>query len=287
MKQLNGLLIRNGKENEPHAIESPASVEYTWEGMCKGMRVSIITVSYNSEATIRGTIESVFAQDYSNIEYIIVDGASKDGTMDIVREYGDRIDVVISESDKGIYDAMNKGIRVATGDVVGILNSDDFYADDSAVRQLIECMETAGSDTVYADLAVVDARDTMRVVRYYNSSTFHPERLCYGWMPAHPTFMVKRKLYEAYGGFSLDYRIAADFEMVARLLHTAGVSYTYLPVVVIKMRVGGVSTSGLKGSWVLNKEIVRACRANGIKTSLLRVLLKIPAKLMEYLRRPA
>ncbi len=253
---------------------------------CRAKKISIITVCYNSAATIRDTIESVLTQDYPNIEYIIVDGASKDGTMEIVHEYQDKIDVVISEPDKGIYDAMNKGIRAATGDVVGLLNSDDFYADDSSVRQLIECMEDAGSDTVYADLVTVDARDTMRIVRYYDSSTFHTERLCYGWMPAHPTFMVKRELYATYGGFSLDYRIAADFEMVARLLHTAGASYTYLPVVVIKMRVGGVSSSSLKSSWILNKEIVRACRANGIKTSLPRVLLKVPAKLMEYLRRP-
>ena len=252
----------------------------------RSKKISIITVCFNSSATIRDTIDSVLSQDYPDIEYIIVDGASKDGTIDIVREYGDKIDVVISEPDEGIYDAMNKGIRAATGDVVGLLNSDDFYADESVVRELIECMEQAGSDTVYADLVIVDAKDTERVVRYYDSSTFSPERLRYGWMPAHPTFIVKRKLYETYGGFLLDYRIAADFEMVVRLLHTAGASYTYLPVVVIKMRAGGESTSGLKSSWVLNKEIVRACRANGLKTSLPRVLLKIPSKLMEYIRKP-
>ncbi len=250
------------------------------------LKISVITVCFNSSATIRDTIESVLAQDYPSIEYIIVDGASKDRTMDIVREYGDRIDVVISEPDKGIYDAMNKGIRAATGDVVGLLNSDDFYADESAVRQLIECMDDSGSDTVFADLVIVDAKDTDRVVRYYDSSTFHPGRLRYGWMPAHPTFMVKRELYETHGGFSLDYRIAADFEMVARLLHTAGASYVYLQSVVVKMRAGGASTSGLKSSWLLNKEIIRACSANGIKTSLPRILLKIPAKLMEYIRKP-
>ena len=250
------------------------------------MRISIITACYNSATTIRETVDSVLAQDYPDIEYIIVDGGSSDGTMEIVRGYGDRIDVVISETDQGIYDAMNKGIQVATGDVVGLLNSDDFYVDESSVRQLIERMENAGSDTVFADLVIVDARDTERIVRYYDSSSFHPRRLCYGWMPAHPTFLVKRELYEKFGGFSLDYRIAADFEMVVRLLHTAGASYAYLPVVVIKMRVGGISTSGLKSSWVLNMEIVRACRANGLKTSLPRVLLKTPAKIMEYLRRP-
>jgi len=250
------------------------------------LKISIITVCFNSEATIRDTIESVLAQDYPNIEYIIVDGASNDGTMDIVREYEKRIDTIISEPDKGIYDGMNKGIRAATGDVVGLLNSDDFYTDETSVRQLVECMEAAGADTVFADLVIVDPGDTSRVVRYYDSSTFHPARLRYGWMPAHPTFMVKRALYEQHGDFSLNYHIAADYEMVARLLYAAKASYSYLPAVVIKMRAGGASTSGLKSSWVLNNEIVRACRANGITTNLPLVLLKIPAKLVGYIRKP-
>jgi hypothetical protein len=167
-----------------------------------------------------------------------------------------------------------------------MLNSDDFYADNSAVRHLIECMENAGADTVFADLVIVDASDTKRVIRYYDSSKFHPGRLRYGWMPAHPTFLVKRELYERYGGFSLDYKIAADFEIVVRLLYAAGASYAYLPLIVIKMRAGGISTSGLKSSWILNREIVQACRANGLKTSFPRLLLKTPAKLMEYIRKP-
>jgi glycosyltransferase involved in cell wall biosynthesis len=248
-------------------------------------KVSIITACFNSEATIRDTIDSVLGQDYPCIEYIIVDGASKDGTLGIVKGYGDKINIVISEPDKGIYDAMNKGIRAASGDVIGMLNSDDFYIDDSAVTQLINCMEGAGTDTVYADLVMVDRKNTERVLRYYDSSTFRLERLRYGWMPAHPTFIVKRELYETYGGFSLDYSIAADFEMVVRLLYVAGASCAYLPAVVIKMRVGGASTRGLKSSWGLNREIVRACRANGLKTSLLRVLLKVPGKLLGYLRK--
>ena len=240
----------------------------------KVKKVSIITVCFNSAVTIRDTIESVLAQDYPNIEYIIIDGASKDGTMDIVREYGGAIDVVISEPDKGIYDAMNKGINIATGDIVGLLNSDDFYYDDTIVSQLIQCMEDAASDTVYADLVIVDSVDTKRIVRYYNSSGFHPGRLSYGWMPAHTTFFVKRQLYERYGGFSLEYSIAADFDMVARLLYKAGVSYVYIPLVAITMRAGGISTRGIKNSWLLNKEIIRACKANGIKTSLPRFLLR-------------
>lgn len=249
-------------------------------------KISIITVCFNSAATIRDTIESVLCQDYPNIEYIVIDGGSTDGTIDIVREYGDDIDVVVSEPDEGIYDAMNKGIAVATGVVVGLLNSDDIYADSSVVKDLVEQMDAAGSDAVFADLVIVDAQNTDRVLRYYDSSSFYPDRLAGGWMPAHPTFMVKRDLYIKYGGYALDYHIAADYEMVARLLYKAGASYTHLPKVVIKMRAGGVSTRGLMSNWILNNEIVRACRANGIRTNLLKVLLKVPFKLLEYVRRP-
>lgn len=249
-------------------------------------KVSVITASLNSAATIRQTIESVLSQNYTNIEYIIVDGGSKDTTLDIIQEYRAGISTLISEPDKGIYDAMNKGIRVATGDVIGLLNSDDIYASNGSVKRLMECMESTGADCVYADLVIVDPENTERVIRYYNSASFSVDRLRYGWMPAHPTFMVKRELYERIGYFSLDYRIAADFEMVVRLLHNSGARYVYLPSVVIKMRAGGLSTRGLRSSWILNNEIVRACRANGLETSLPRVLLKTPAKLMEYIYRP-
>ena len=166
------------------------------------------------------------------------------------------------------------------------MNSDDFYADKSAVSCLMSKMGSAGADSVFADLVMVDSQNINRIMRYYKSSSFNPERLAYGWMPAHPTFMVKRDLYVKHGGYELDYRIAADFEMIARLLYKVGASYVYLPKVVIKMRVGGVSTRGVKSSWILNNEIIRACRANGIKTNLLKVLLKLPLKAMEYIRRP-
>lgn len=249
-------------------------------------KVSIITVSFNSAETIRDTIESVLSQDYPNIEYIIVDGKSKDCTLDIIRGYESQIDIIISEPDSGIYDAMNKGIRMATGEVVGILNSDDFYSNSKAISLSMERMEVAGTDSIYGDLVIVDSDDKNRILRYYDSSTFRPSRFRYGWMPAHPTFMAKRQLYERWGGFSLDYRIAADFEMMVRLLYKAGASYAHLPAVVVKMRTGGVSTAGLRNNWILNNEIVRACRENGLETSLPRVLMKIPAKLTEYIRRP-
>lgn len=249
-------------------------------------KASVVTVSYNSARTIRETIESVLEQSYPNIEYIVVDGESVDGTVDIVKAYGRRISTFISEPDKGIYDAMNKGVRAATGDVVCMLNSDDVYASPSSVAQLVERMESTGSDTVFADLVLVDPKDVTRIVRYYDSSRFHPELLRYGWMPAHPTFLAKRALYQTWGLYSLDYRIAADFEMMVRLFYSAGASYAYLPEVVVRMRAGGASTGGLRSSWILNNEIVRACKENGIETSLPRVLLKTPFKLVEYFRRP-
>ncbi len=250
------------------------------------MKVSIITVSFNSVGTIRDTIESVLSQEYLDIEYIVVDGGSTDGTMAIIEAYANELDAVVSEPDRGIYDAMNKGIQAATGDVVCMLNSDDVYATPSSIRRLVERMQETGADSVFADLVLVDSEDNDKVLRYYDSGRFHPGRLRYGWMPAHPTFLAKRTLYKKWGLYSLKYRIAADYEMMVRLLHKAGASYAYLPEVVVKMRAGGVSTGGLRNSWTLNREIVRACRENGLETSLGRVLLKIPMKLLEYVRRP-
>lgn len=244
-------------------------------------KVSLVTVCYNSAATIRRTIESVLSQEYPAIEYIIIDGGSTDGTVEIVRGFGNRIAIFISERDSGIYDAMNKGVALASGEVVGLLNSDDVYADAYAVRDLMAAMSQAGSDSVFADLVYVDQQEPGRVRRYYNSGNWSPSRFRFGWMPAHPTFFVRREWYERCGLFSLDYRIAADFEMLVRLLYVGKATYTHLPRAVVRMQIGGASTRGLRNSWLLNREIVKACRAHGIWTSLPLVLLKIPAKLLE------
>lgn len=248
------------------------------------MKVSIITVAFNSATTIRDTIESVLSQDYPQIEYIVVDGGSTDGTQDIVREYGARVSRLISEPDRGIYDAMNKGIGLATGDVIGFLNSDDMYIDSTAVSQLMTAMDSQKSDCVFADLIYVAPENTNQILRYYNSGKFKPSLFQYGWMPAHPTFFAKKAMYEKAGLFSLDYKIAADFELLVRMLAVNMASYAYLPKPIVRMRAGGVSTSGLKHSLLLNQEIVRACQANGINTNLAKVLLKIPMKLMELLK---
>ncbi len=250
------------------------------------MKISIITVCFNSEATIRDTIESVLTQDYADLEYIIIDGASTDGTLEIIDEYRDRIATVVSEPDTGIYDAMNKGIAKATGDVVGILNSDDFYVDTSVVATVVAGFEQKKVDSVFADLVVVDPVRMNKIVRYYRANHFTPAKFAYGWMPPHPTFFVKRSCYEKLGSYRTDYKIAADYELLVRFLAVSGVSYSYLPQVLIKMRAGGVSSRNLKSNWVLNKEIVRACRENGIPTNLFKVLCKYPRKILEMFSRP-
>lgn len=244
------------------------------------MKVSIITVCFNSESTIKETIESVLSQDYSNIEYIIVDGGSIDKTVDIIKSYGNKISKWVSEKDEGLYDAMNKGLKMAQGDVVGIINSDDVYIDNGVISTVLQLLKEKKSDCIYADLVYVDKKNKNKPIRYYDSSHFHINKFRYGWMPAHPTFFAKKHVYEEVGQFDTSYKIAADFEMLIRILHINKKSFTYFPSPIIKMRYGGASTSGLINNFKLNKEIIRACKQNGIYTNLLILLLKIPAKIM-------
>jgi glycosyltransferase involved in cell wall biosynthesis len=248
--------------------------------------LSIIAVCFNSVATIRDAIDSVLSQDYPGIEYIVIDGGSTDGTVDVIRSYGSRIDSYVSERDRGIYDAMNKGLELARGDVVGMLNSDDIYSDSKVVSSLMAAMTAAQADSVFADVVYVDRSDPSREVRYYDSGRWRPSRFRYGLMPAHPTFFVRRELYSRVGRFSVDYRIAGDFEMLVRILYCARASYVHVPRPVVRMRRGGISTRGIRPLWLLNREIVRACRSNGLWTALPLVLLKIPLKLLEFFRRP-
>jgi len=243
------------------------------------LKVSIITVSFNSAKTIADTIESVLSQDYPEIEYIIVDGNSSDDTVKIIHQYENRISKWISEKDQGMYDAMNKGIAIATGDVIGILNSDDVYMNNHAISDLMALLEKEKAQVVFADLILVDQNDDNKVLRYYDSSHFHPDKFRYGWMPAHPSVFVRRELYQKVGPFSTTYQIAADYEMLIRILAIQKATYTYLPKPVVRMRSGGASTAGLSRNWILNKEIVRACKENGMYSNMAMLLLKLPYKL--------
>ena len=253
------------------------------------MRVSIITVVRNGESTIQDALDSVLSQKYDNIEYIIVDGGSTDGTVKIIKKVVKRYPIrsikFINETDEGIYDAMNKGIRLATGDIVGILNADDFYINNNTISTVVNTIMTENVDSVFADLVYVRAADLDKIVRFYKSSTFHPKKMAYGWMPPHPTFFVKKKIYDHYGLFKTDYRIAADYEIIARFLVKNKVSYSYIPQVLVKMRTGGLSTKNLKSNWILNKEILRACNENGIKTNLFKICSKYFTKIFQLMNK--
>jgi glycosyltransferase involved in cell wall biosynthesis len=250
------------------------------------LKVSIITVSYNSASTIKDTIESVASQTYDNIEYIVIDGNSKDETMDIVTSYSNVIDNVVSESDKGIYDAMNKGIQLATGDIVGILNSDDFYETKTVIEDIVEHFKNNKSaDVVFGDVVFVEPNDLKKVVRYYSSEKFKPFKLKFGWMPPHPATFIRKTVYDKHGLYKLGYKISADYEMFVRLLMVAKLPFSRINTVIVRMRSGGASTDGIQSSITLNKEIVKACRENGIYTNLFIVLLKMPFKLLELMKR--
>ena len=247
------------------------------------MKISIVTACYNSARTIADTLDSVIAQSYPDIEHVVVDGGSTDGTLDAVARHGGRIARVISERDRGIYDALNKGIAASSGDVIAFLHSDDIYADADVVRQVARQISSESLDALYGDAAFVKGDDFQRVVRVYSSRWFRPSRIGWGWMPAHPALFLSRRLFERYGPFKTDYAIAGDFEFVARVFARPNFRYAYLPRVLVKMRLGGSSTKGWRSTLTLNREVLRACRENGIPSNYLKILSKYPAKALEFL----
>ena len=231
------------------------------------MRISVITATYNSGRTIGDTLESVLRQTYSDVELIVVDGASRDDTMDIVRRYEPRFGGRMhwtSEPDRGIYDAMNKGIARATGDVIGILNSDDFYTSDTVLERVAEAMAGGDVDAVYGDIHYVRDGDLHKCVRYYSSRPFRRGLMRLGFMPAHPSFYCRREVYERCGTFDTTYRVAADFENLLRLIYVNRIRTRYLPVDFVTMRTGGASTSGLSSHRQIMRDHLRALRSNGV-----------------------
>lgn len=249
------------------------------------MKVSIITVCFNSATTIADALHSVAGQRGAEIEHIVVDGASTDDTVAMVKAHGSHIAHLVSEPDKGIYDAMNKGLALATGGVIGFLNADDVYADNRVLERVSATMEAEKLDALFGDAEFFSPARPDRPLRRYRSERFHPNRIAWGWMPAHPALFLRRSVYEHFGTFRIDYRIAGDFELVARMFHGGTLSYRHLPEVLVRMRTGGISTGGWRNTLLLNQEVLRACRENGIPTNLLKILSKYPAKLLEFLHR--
>lgn len=252
------------------------------------MKISIITVTYNSAATVRDTIKSVLKQEYSDYEYLVIDGGSKDNTIDIIKEYepkfGGRMKW-ISEKDKGMYDGINKGVRMATGDVVGIINSDDFYHRTDIFSIINKSFEENKSiQAIYGDVRFVHPDNLDKTVRYYSCKHWKPWRFRFGFMPAHPTFFTYKENFEKYGYYQYDYHIAADYELLIRHLYTNHVPAKYVSLDFMKMRTGGRSTNGWEANVLLNKEIVRACKENGIWTCMPLLFLKYFIKVFELVK---
>lgn len=253
------------------------------------MKLSLITVTYNSGATLAYTIKSVLSQTYPDIEYIIVDGASKDNTVAIIKEYEPlfkgRIKW-ISEPDKGLYDAMNKGIRLATGDIIGILNSDDFFTNQNVLQKVADTFnEDASLDAVYGDVHFVNPEDLERCVRYYSSRVFNRKLMKLGFMPAHPSFYVRKECFEKYGIYKTDYKIAADFEFLLRVIYKNKIKTKYIPFDMVTMRTGGASTSGLESHKRIMKEHLRAFHENDIYTNVFLLSLRYIYKTGEVIKQ--
>jgi glycosyltransferase involved in cell wall biosynthesis len=251
----------------------------------KAQTVSVITVSYNSITTIKDTINSVLAQTYPDIEFIIVDGSSTDGTVELIRSFGNRITKFVSEPDKGVYDAINKGIRLATGDIVGILNSDDFFYDNTVIEKVSECLNHENTDAVFGDVQFFNPSKPGNIVRYYSSGNFKTSKFKFGFMPAHPSFYVKRELFEKFGYYKIDYKIAADYELILRFLLINNIKYKYLEMPFVSMRTGGLSNRSFRSNFTLNKEILRACNENGVKTNYFYIYSKYFRKIFEFSER--
>jgi glycosyltransferase involved in cell wall biosynthesis len=245
---------------------------------------SVITVCLNSEAYLADAIDSVLSQRYPHLEHIIVDGGSTDRTVAIVQSYGSRIAQFVSEPDEGIYDAMNKGIGMASGDVVAILNSDDFYDGPEVIEAVAEVLKANHTlDGLYGDVLVVDRDHPERITRRYVAADFGVESLARGIMPGHGTLFLRRELMTMYGGYRTDYRIAADFELLVRLWYLHRIDLGYLPRTILRARSGGISDRNLLSKYHISQEVRRACRENGLPTNFFRVYSRLPLKLKQWL----
>jgi glycosyltransferase involved in cell wall biosynthesis len=245
--------------------------------------VTVITVCYNSANTLEQALKSVTIQDWPNVEHIVIDGGSTDDTLDILGRYKNHLAYVVSEPDNGIYDAMNKGLARATGDVVCFLNADDQYASENVLSMVANQMRAGQLDALLGDVGFFHASNPTRQVRRYRSDRFTPERLAWGWMPAHPALFLTRSVIDRVGQFNTTYKIAGDYEFVIRAFYGHALRYVHVPKVLVRMQTGGVSTDGWRSKVRLNKEVLRACRENGVNTNIFKILSKYPVKLMEML----
>ena len=249
------------------------------------MKVSIVTVVRNCREYVSAAIESVLEQRHCEVEYIIIDGGSTDGTLQQIDSYRPRLAHFISEPDRGLYDAMNKGLGLATGEIVGFLNADDVYEGDEVLAHVVSALERDGADCLYGDIAYVRPHDLESVIRYWRSGQYYHGKFRWGWMPPHPAFFARRTLYEAWGRYSLDLAYAADYELMFRFLHRYRAEASYLPELLVRMRTGGHSNRTVRARIRANLEVLRAWRLNGYKPRWSTAVLKPLSKLPQYVRR--
>ena len=249
------------------------------------MKISIVTISYNSVDTIEDTLKSVTSQDYNNVEYIIVDGGSNDGTLDVINKFKDNIQTIISEKDKGMYDAMNKGIQAAQGDVIGILHSDDIYQNNNILALVIDAFSKSDQiDAVYGDLEYVDRLNLSKRLRLWNAGAYKPNSFKWGWMPPHPAFFIKKSKYIEFGSYLLGLGSSADYELMLRMIVKHKIKTRYLPVIITKMRMGGVSNKSFKNRIEANKNDRLAWKVNDLKPFWITLWLKPVRKIGQFIR---
>jgi glycosyltransferase involved in cell wall biosynthesis len=249
------------------------------------LKVSIITVVWNNKETIKDAIDSVLSQTYKDTEYIVIDGGSTDGTVDVIEKYRDKISIFLSEPDKGLYDALNKGIKLASGDVIGILHSDDLFSDRFVVSDMMERMAVKNAEIAFSDMLIVD-NSIKKILRYYMASYFSPWMFKIGWMPPHPTCFIKKSLFDEFGLYSLDYKVAGDFDFLVRIFYARDVSWAYLNRVTVKMRQGGVSNTGFSSKKLIFQEINQSLRSNNVWSLPIFQLGRYFIRLLELLIRP-
>lgn len=251
------------------------------------MKISVITVARNSADTIADTLDSVTAQSHPNVEHIVIDGASTDGTLGIVQRQGGRVAKVLSEPDGGIYDAMNKGLALATGDILGFLNADDVYADASVLAQVADVMSNPEVDACYADLVYVKRHDLNHVVRYWKSRPYTEGLFEKGWMPAHPTFFARHAIYQRFGGFDTNFSIVSDFELTLRFLRMHHIRSVHVPRIWVHMRLGGLSNRSPSNVIRGNIEAWRACKKHSLPVGRFFILTKILSRIPQFFIRPS
>ena len=253
--------------------------------MTSMLKVSVIIATYNRDTTVLRALSSIKSQKYNNIQVVVVDGASQDNTISLISPILSNKDILQSEPDLGIYDALNKGLVLADGDIIAFLHSDDLYSDNDVISKVVQIFSDDSVDVVYGDVSFFSGSNVTKIIRRYQSDKLSEKNLAWGKMPAHPAMFIKRQIYEEIGYFDTDFHIAADYEFLCRIVHYVDLKSVYIPSVLVRMQVGGASTAGVKNTILLNKEVIKAIRKNDIYSNIFMLLSKYPSKILQFLKR--